>query len=114
MPVLKIQTNAKVKDVELFKAEASLFLRDILRKPEKYVMVLLEKNQDMMLGGSSEPLAYIELKSINLPETDTKVLAAKLCAFIQEKIAVQPNRIYIEFSNAPRHMFGWDSTTFER
>jgi phenylpyruvate tautomerase PptA (4-oxalocrotonate tautomerase family) len=85
---------------------------EILGKPEQYVMVVLEKNMDMVFGGSHEPLAYIELKSIGLPEEKTKILSARLTTYLAEKLGVAENRIYIEFANAQRHMWGWNGSTF--
>jgi hypothetical protein len=75
-------------------------------------MVAIEAGQDMLFAGSSDPLAYLELKSIGLLETATPALSAALCQLISAELGIEQNRIYIEFANAARHLWGWDGTTF--
>ena len=84
----------------------------ILDKSKNYVMVSLEDQCDLMFAGTDEPAAYLELKSINLPEADTAQLSSSLCGFIHERLEIDPSRIYIEFSNAERHMWGWNGRVF--
>ncbi len=85
---------------------------DLLGKPESYVMVLIKDQQTMSFAGSTEPSAYIELKSLGLPESQTAELSLQLCEQITKLINVPQNRIYIEFSSPERHMWGWDGRTF--
>lgn len=114
MPVLKIQTNKKIDTRKDWMKEATTLLSETLSKPEKFIMIHVEENQAMMFAGSTEPLAYIELKSINLPESETKHFASEICAFLERTIKIPKERIYIEFANAQPHMFGWNGATFER
>lgn len=116
MPLLKIQTNIETPDDlhnSLLKLTSST-TASILGKPEAYVMVTLEQNPNMLFAGSAAPLAYLELKSIGLPEAETKTLSHTLCQLISDQLGIQADRIYIEFANAERHMWGWDGDTFER
>lgn len=112
MPVLNIQTNAELTSSEDIIRKLSAEVASMLGKPESYVMVILTHNPDMLFTGSSEPLAYVELKSIGLPEDRTAAFSSQLCATLKILLGVDPGRIYIEFSNAERHLFGWDSRTF--
>lgn len=114
MPLLKIQTNQALDntDTESLLAEASKLVASELGKPENYVMISLEPPQPMMFAGSSEPLAYLELKSIGLPEAKTAALSQALCQFMENKFSIPVSRVYIEFADAPRAMWGWNSTTF--
>ncbi len=84
----------------------------MLRKPESYVMVILEDGRDLIFGGSTDPAAYLELKSLGLPETETPAYSATLCGLLQETLGIPPARVYIEFAAPPRHLFGWDGGTF--
>jgi len=114
MPLLKIQSNHPVDENlagELI-ASASKLVAEQLGKSERYVMVALEPPIPMMFSGSQDPLAYLELKSIGLPEAKTPQLSQALCQLIQDKLAIPPDRVYIEFSDAPRAMWGWNSGTF--
>ena len=114
MPYLKINTNQKLdndSEVELASA-ASPLLAKMLGKPESYIMIEVHSGVSMQFAGSTEPLAYLELKSIGLPEDKTQDLSLALCALIHENLGIDTDRIYIEFANADRHMWGWNSGTF--
>lgn len=114
MPTLNIQTNVQTPQ-ERHKpilAAASSKVAQMLGKPESYVMVILQTNPDMLFAADDRPLAYLELKSLGLPEGDTPALSEALCAFMEEHFGIPPERIYIEFAFPPRHMFGWNGGTF--
>ena len=114
MPFLKIQTNLSIdedKKQETIKA-ASRLVADEIGKPERYVMVAFEPDQPMVFAGSDDPCAYLELKSIGLPEDKTKPLSAALCEFIDRQLGIPAERVYIEFADAPRAMWGWNGSTF--
>jgi phenylpyruvate tautomerase len=114
MPCLKIKTNQPLNEQE--KAECCLSVSkkvsELLKKPESYVMVMLDDQVTMVMSGNSRPSAYLELKSINLPENETAILSNQLCLHIRKLLSIDSNRIYIEFSNAQRHLWGWDGKTF--
>ncbi len=114
MPYLKIQTNQIVEPSRRppLLAKASAAVARTLGKPERYVMVALESGTPMSFAGESAPAAYLELKSIGLPEARTAELSQTLCALIQEELGIVPDRVYIEFADAPRRMWGWNSATF--
>lgn len=116
MPLLKIQTNIDIPQetrTPLLKITSER-VANILNKPERYVMVALDSNPDMLFDGSNEPLAYLELKSIGLPQGETKSISQALCQLITEQLDIESDRIYIEFADAQRHMWGWNGGTFER
>ena len=75
-------------------------------------MVALETEVPMSFAGQTTPLAYLELKSIGLPESVTAKASHALCELVADTTAIDPERIYIEFSNAPRQMWGWNRGTF--
>ena len=75
-------------------------------------MVSIQDQQTLSFGGSTEPCAYVEFKSLGLPTERTTELSEKLCALIEKTVGVPQARIYIEFSNPERSMWGWDGRTF--
>ena len=83
-----------------------------LGKPEKYVMVRIDPTQPMLFAGSTMPCAYLELKSIGLPESKTETLSKVLCQLMLDELRISPERVYIEFADAKDSMWGWDSGTF--
>ena len=114
MPYLLVQTNVSVdtKNKTALLKSLSSTTATALGKPESYVMVALEDSTSMIFAGSDAPLAYLELKSIGLPEDKTTELSSTLCSAINEALNIDTNRIYIEFADAARSMWGWDSRTF--
>ncbi|WP_455234747.1 phenylpyruvate tautomerase MIF-related protein [Thiogranum longum] len=114
MPLLKIQTNRQLNEEQqtLLIKRASEAVAAMLGKPERYVMVSFEHNPAMLFSGSDEPLAYLELKSIGLPESKTSDLSQRLSSLVDGELGVRADRIYIEFADAPRSMWGWNGGTF--
>lgn len=114
MPTLIIHTNVETpadrRAPILEKASATL--ARILGKPESYVLVMLKTVPDMLFAGTDAPLAFLELKSLGLPEDSTAHLSAALCDYMATHFGVPADRIYIEFASPPRHMYGWNGSTF--
>ncbi|WP_018993759.1 phenylpyruvate tautomerase MIF-related protein [Thioalkalivibrio sp. ALgr1] len=113
MPLLRVETNTVLPDDPSGLCQhLSAQVADWLGKSEGYVMVTCTHNPAMCFAGSTDPLAYCELKSIDLPEGLTRELSRKLCDALQTELGLDPARVYIEFSDAPRHFWGTNSTTF--
>jgi len=114
MPMLKIQTNATVSEdnKKALATLASSAVAEMLGKPERYVMVSIEENPSMLFGGSDAPLAYLELKSIGLPESQTSEFSTRLSSLLEEQLGLKADRVYIEFADAARNMWGWNGGTF--
>lgn len=112
MPLLEITTNTTVENSLDIAEQASALTAEILGKPESYVMVKILPEQTLILAGTNEPAAHVKLKSLGLPEDKTTDYSASLCAFISNNFAIDSARIYIEFANPQRHMWGWDNRTF--
>ncbi|RMG55647.1 MAG: hypothetical protein D6717_07645 [Gammaproteobacteria bacterium] len=114
MPLLSIETNVELESDARGRLleEASRSVADMLGKPEQYVMVRLSCNPDMRFAGTDEPLAYLELKSLGLPEDSTAEYSSRLCELLQQHLGVPAARTYIEFTNGVRHLWGWNGATF--
>ncbi|MCF6211723.1 MAG: phenylpyruvate tautomerase MIF-related protein [Gammaproteobacteria bacterium] len=114
MPLLKIHTNQSLDDAAqaALMQKASAGVAELLGKPEHYVMIALNIDQTMLFAGSHAPLAYLELKSIGLANDATSSLSAALCQLVSEALDIDQDRIYIEFTSAERHLWGWDGHTF--
>jgi len=114
MPLLRIQTNININDEskKSLLQQSSKLAASELGKPESYVMVVIESSQPMLFGGTDAPLAYLELKSIGLPENKTSALSKSLCQLMQEQLHIPKDRVYIEFANADGSMWGWNGGTF--
>jgi phenylpyruvate tautomerase PptA (4-oxalocrotonate tautomerase family) len=114
MPYLKIQTNQEIDDSVqnslLKKASATVSAQ--LGKPVDYIMVAIDPPRPMMFAGSDEPTAYLELKSIGLSQANTTEFSEALCNLIAAELSIDKHRVYIEFTNSERGMWGWNGATF--
>ena len=114
MPLLTLTTNLDIaadQQIPLLSALSTLTAK-LLGKPQSYVMVILQDRQPMLMGGTDEPCTYLQFKSLGLPEDSTAGFSAALCDLITGQLGIPANRIYIEFSNPPRHLWGWDRGSF--
>jgi len=95
-----------------FMKTASKEVARMLGKPERYVMISLDTDGSMFFAGKEAPLAYLELKSIGLPDDRTRTFSSDLCRLVSGELDIPGERIYIEFTDAPRPLWGWNGATF--
>lgn len=116
MPLIKVQTSVAAPEsstVEGLLKVLSSKLAKHLNKPESYVMTAFEPGVAMTFAGTTEPVCYVEIKSVgSMSPTQTKTMSQDFCQVINEKLAVPTNRIYLEFADAKGAMWGWNSSTF--
>lgn len=112
MPFLSVQTNQTLADPVGLAKQLSGEVADLLGKPEAYVMVRVEAGLSMTFAGDDGPCVYLELKSIGLPGQRTKDFSSRLCGLMEQLLGVSGARVYIEFSDAPRNLWGWNGSTF--
>ena len=115
MPFLRVKTNQEMATSEAetaFMQEASSRVAELLDKPERYCMVAFEPGEAMFFAGTDEPCAHVELASLDLPEEETEDYSKSLCDFLEYRLDVGSERIYIRFDNVERGMWGTNRTTF--
>lgn len=112
MPYIKLSTNVQITDKPKLLRQLSQIAAKETSKPELYVMIELSDRVSMLFGGNDSPLAYLECKSIGLTEKQAKALSASLCTLIHEELQISPDRMYIEFHNAPAAFWGYNGSTF--
>nr|VFK39060.1 MAG: Macrophage migration inhibitory factor (MIF) [Candidatus Kentron sp. SD]VFK43937.1 MAG: Macrophage migration inhibitory factor (MIF) [Candidatus Kentron sp. SD] len=114
MPYLKIQTtvSADTAKKKSFLAKASASIAEQLGKPERYMMAAMDTDCIMTLGGGDDPSAFVELKGLDLSESQTAGLSDTICRLLLLELGIRPDRVYIIFSDIPRAMWGWDGGTF--
>lgn len=112
MPLLRIETNVNIESSENLLKKLSGLVASLTGKPEKWVMVSVSFNPDMIFGGKPDPLIYAELKSIGLPVDKTSEITARLMEFLKNELSVPPDRMYVEYSDARGEMWGWNMDTF--
>jgi phenylpyruvate tautomerase len=117
MPLLHIHASPKninEKAIQEVHQTGAQILADVLGKSTEYVMVLVNTGRSLSFAQDSQtPCAYIEVKNIGgfTPETTAK-LSQRLCELVHQKLQTPANRVYIEFQNAERYLWGWNGKTF--
>ncbi|MBD1912139.1 MULTISPECIES: phenylpyruvate tautomerase MIF-related protein [unclassified Leptolyngbya] len=116
MPLIKVQTSIPTPDaasIETLLKQLSGSLAKHTRKPESYVMTAFESNVPMTFGGTTDPVCYVEVKSVGSFSADqTQAMSQDFCNQVSSAIGVPTNRIYIEFADAKGYLWGWNGSTF--
>ncbi|WP_199246757.1 phenylpyruvate tautomerase MIF-related protein [[Phormidium] sp. ETS-05] len=116
MPLITVKTSVASPDktaVETLLKNLSASLAKHTGKPESYVMTAFQPDVPMTFAGTTDPVCYIEIKSVGTMSPDqTKSMSQDFCGKISDSIGVPTNRIYIEFNDAKGYMWGWNSRTF--
>lgn len=113
MPYLNVNTNLPVSDSEQqdWLEEATNFISRVVDIPTDYVMTQLQASQKISFAGTHDPCAFVSLRAIGLNEAKSQTLSRELCAFLEDTLKIPAERTFIEFSNTPRHLWGWNSKT---
>lgn len=114
MPLVKVTTNVVLGDVaaENTAKALSAMTAELLGKPERYVLTILEPGKTLLFGCTNDPAAHVQFDSIGLPEDRTTEFSAALCRFLESSLGIPADRLYITFGNLERHLTGWDGRTF--
>jgi len=114
MPYFSIDTNREMdpESTQALLKKASAFMAGLLGKPESFVMVSIKPGVPLAFAGSSDPAAFARLKSIGLPKERCRSFSEKLCAFIERELGVPKDRVFIDFKDLERSLFGWNGKTF--
>ena len=115
MPLIQIFTTATPdpaqKDTLL--GDLSTALAAHFDKPERYVMTCLVPVAAMTFGGTPAPTCFAAVKNIGrLAPDKTAKISADLTARLSRGLHVPADRIYLEFSEALGHLWGYDGGTF--
>ena len=114
MPYFSIETNQAIDQAsnrELLHKTSS-FIAELLGKPESYIMISIKSEILLNFAGSDEPTAFVRLKSIGLPKERCTEFSKKICGFVERELEIPPNRVFIDFKDLKREMFGWNGKTF--
>jgi len=111
MPYLNIVTNKAVKNEASLLKAASQTVSKSTGKAETYVMVSLNTQPNMLMGGSDDALAYLDYRALGLP-ADRSAFSAALCQLIEDQLSIAGERVYISMTDSERQNWGWNHQTF--
>ncbi|MEM1057613.1 MAG: phenylpyruvate tautomerase MIF-related protein [Verrucomicrobiota bacterium] len=114
MPALRVHTSlpADVPALDTLPGALSPLVAEALGKAEDYVQVTIVPGALISFGGNTDaPSAFVALSSLELAKEKAKPLAKIICGEL-ERVGHPPERVFIEFTDASRSMFGWNGDTF--
>jgi len=111
MPYLNIMTNQSIADESTLLKVASQTVAKAAGKPESYVMVTVNANRKMSMGGNDAPTAFLDYRALGLPN-DRSAFSDALCGLISDQLGIAGDRIYISMTDSERQNWGWNHSTF--
>ena len=109
MPYINVSTSAKIEDKKKLLEEISTLLSSLTNKSKRFVMAKLDYNPEMYFEDQS-PCCFLEIKSIGSLNPST--MANPISNFINEKMGIPIDKIYISFEDVPASMWAWNGRTF--
>ena len=109
MPYINISTSGNIEDKKKFLEEISILVSSLTKKSKRFVMAKLDNNFEMYFEDES-PCCFLEIKSIgSLNPSD---IAKPISIFVNEKIGIPIDKIYISFVDVSASMWAWNGRTF--
>jgi phenylpyruvate tautomerase len=115
MPYLTIQINTALEDEKqtaLLNAAAKIVATQS-DKPEKSVMTSLSTSARMTFAGEDDPTAFIELRSIGVPDTKRNPLTAALTDLVTRTCEIKADRIFVVLADIQARFWALNGATIE-
>lgn len=114
MPLMNIRSAAKLDDtaVNAMLSTCSAKLAELLAQPEAYVMTLFDRPASMTMAGTANPCCLVEIRSVvELTSDQTRAMVQAFCPMLAEHLGIPPNRIFLNFTDFRRTMWGFNGST---
>ena len=109
MPYINVCTSAKIEDKKKLLNEISTLVSSLTNKSKRFVMAKLDDNSEMYFD-DQKPCCFLEIKSIG--SLNPSEMANPICNFVNEKMGIPLDKIYISFEDVPASMWAWNGRTF--
>ena len=109
MPYINVSTSAKIENKKKFLEEISILISSLTKKSKRFVMAKLDDNCEMYFDDES-PCCFLEIRSIG--SLNPSEISKPLSNFVNEKIGVPLDKIYISFEDVSASMWAWNGRTF--
>ena len=109
MPYINVSTSAKVDNKKKILEEISILISSLTNKSKRFVMAKLNDNCEMYFNDDL-PSCFVEIKSIG--SLNPSEMTMPISDFVNEKIGIPIDRIYISFENVPASLWAWNGRTF--
>ena len=109
MPYINVSTSAKIEDKKKLLEEITILVSSLTNKSKRFVMAKLDYSPEMFFDDES-PCCFLEIKSIG--SLNPSEMAKPISDFVNEKMGIPINKIYISFEDIPASMWAWNGRTF--
>jgi len=109
MPYINVSTSGKIEDKKKFLEEISILVSSLTKKSKRFVMAKLDENSQMYFEDES-PCCFLEIKSIG--SLNPSEMSKTISNFVNEKMGIPIDNIYISFEDVPSSMWAWNGRTF--
>ena len=109
MPYINVSTSAKIEDKKKLIEEISILISTLTNKSKRFVMAKLEDNLEMYFDDVT-PCCFLEIRSIG--SLNPSEMAKPISNFVNEKMGIPIDKIYISFEDVPASMWAWNGRTF--
>ncbi|XP_054767482.1 macrophage migration inhibitory factor-like [Lytechinus pictus] len=113
MPILEIFTNVKAEAIpDGFLKNLNSVWQKAIGKPMQYMCVRLAPGETMNFGGTAEPCALLNVRSIGKLGKEENNAISKALTAEMGKLGVAPDRMYAVFTDISPQDVGFKNTTF--
>jgi phenylpyruvate tautomerase len=114
MAYIRIQTNCYVDETfqDGLLTALSQMVAKRLGKTEDHVMITIQDSTKMCLGGTYDPAAFVEVRSLELDAEDTTPLADAIAQDLKHYLQIPMSRVYITFTGVTESMWAWHNNAF--
>jgi len=109
MPYINVSTSVKVDDKKKLLDEISVLISSLTNKSKRFVMVKLDDNCEMFFEDQS-PCCFLEIRSIG--SLNTSEISKSISNFVNKKMGITLDKIYISFEDVSASMWAWNGRTF--
>ena len=109
MPYINVSTSVKVDDKNKLLEEISILISSLTNKSKRFVMAKLDDNSIMYFDDQS-PCCFLEIRSIG--SLNPSEMAKPISSFVNEKMGIPLDKIYISFEDVPSSLWAWNGRTF--
>ena len=109
MPYINVTTSAIIEDKKKLLEEISTLVSSLTNKSKRFVMAKLDDNSEMYFEDEN-PCCFLEIKSIG--SLNPSEMAKPICNFVNEKMGIPIDKIYISFVDVPASNWAWNGRTF--
>ena len=109
MPYIHVSTSVRVDNKKKLLEEISKLVSSLTNKPKKFVMAKLDHSSEMYFEDES-PCCFLEIRSIG--SLNPSEMAKPISDFVNKKMGIPIDKIYISFVDVPASMWSWNGKTF--